>query len=237
MRPPALTCRTSCPWSLVIVAALAGPAAAEPDQPTAPTAPTASVARFDVGARVGGWGYRREGDPTPVDGWRAGRMNGVGVFGSRALNRRAFLEFGLDLYASDNTLLGSPTTDVPADRISGMTSAALGARLPITPWLRGFVQVGAGVELTRVSVAYGSQRIRDRRVFPDGFLGAGLDLEVADGIYLGASFRMLVMGTFNYDRQRLDMSAGWVTTPTADEVFDATAGLAAQGQFFLRHEL
>jgi hypothetical protein len=45
------------------------------------------------------------------------------------------------------------------------------------------------------------------------------------------------MGTFNYDQQRLDMSAGWVTTPTADEVFDATAGLAAQGQFFLRHEL
>lgn len=216
------------------LAALAGPATAQPDQPTATPAPTP---RWDVGARIGGWGYRREGDPRAGAGWQAGRMNGVGVFGSRVLTRRLYLEAGLDLYASDNTVLGSPSTDVPADRVSGLTSVAIGARMPLTRWLRGFVQLGAGVEVTRVSVPYGDQRIRDSRVFPDGFIGAGADLRIARGTYLGASFRMLVMGTFNYDKNRLDMSAGWVTTPTPDEVFDATAGLAAQGQFFLRHEL
>lgn len=215
-------------------AALAGPAAAEPERPSPDGA---AVARWDVGARVGGWGYRREGDAQPVDGWRAGRMNGVGVFGSRALTPRLFVELGLDLYATDTTVLASPSTDVAADRSSGLVSAAIGARMPLTRWLRGFVQVGGGVEATRVSVPYGDTRVRDSRVFPDGFIGAGLDLKLARATYVGASFRMLVMGTFTYDRQRLDMSAGWVTTPTPDEVFDATPGLAAQGQFFLRHEL
>ena len=217
----------------------AAPLAAEPSGPSGPGAPSASVAppRWDVGARVGGWGYRREGDPQAVEGWRAGRMNGVGVFASRALRGRVFVEAGLDLYASDNTVLGSPSTDVAADRLSGLATTAIGARLPLTSWLRGFVQVGGGVELTRVSVAYGMERVRDRRVFPEGFLGAGLDLRVARGTYLGASFRMLATGVYEYDRERLDQSAGWVTTPTADEVFDASAGMAAQGQFFLRREL
>lgn len=164
-------------------------------------------------------------------------MNGVGVFASRAVGRRLFVEGGLDLYASDNTVLGSPSSDVPADRMSGLATVALGARMPLAGWLRGFVQVGGGVEATRISVAYGDQRIRDRRLFPEGFLGAGLDLRILPGTYLGASFRMLATGTFAYDRKRLDMSAGWVTVPTADEVFDASTGLAAQGQFFLRREL
>lgn len=231
MRPPA----PLAPLTLsLLTAALAAPAAAEPDQPTAASAPTA---RWDVGARVGGWGYRREGDPQPVEGWRAGRMNGVGVFGSRAVSRRLFVEAGLDVYATDTTVLASPSTDVPADRTSGLISSAVGVRMPVTSWLRSFVQLGGGVELTRVSVPYGMTRVRDSRVFPAGFFGVGLDLKIARATYLGASFRMMVMGTFNYDRQRLDTSAGWVTTPTADEVFDATPGVAAQGQFFLRHEL
>lgn len=220
--------------STLAVIGLTAPAVANPDQPPATAA---AAPRFDVGARVGGWGYRREGDPTPVDGWRAGRMNGVGVFGSRTVSRRLFVEVGLDLYSSDTAVLASPETDVPADRVSGLATTAIGARLPLARWLRGFVQVGGGVEVTRVSVPYGDARVRDSRVFPAGFLGAGLDLKVARRTYLGGAFRMMVMGTFNYDQQRLDMSAGWVTTPTADEVFDATAGLAAQGQFFLRHEL
>lgn len=217
---------------LLVLTSLAAPAAAEPTLSSAPPAP-----RFDVGARVGGWGYRREGDRAPVDGWRAGRMNGVGVFASRAVREQLFVEAGLDLYASDDTVLGSPETDVPADRVSGLVSAAIGARIPLARWLRGFVQTGAGLELTRVSVPYGALRIRESRVFPEGFIGAGLDLKVARRTYLGTSFRMLVTGTFQYDRQRLDMSAGWVSPPTADEVFDTSAGLAAQGQFFLRHEL
>lgn len=221
--------------ALTTVASLATAAPAIADPPG--LTQTAAAPRFDVGARVGGWGYRREGDTAPVDGWRAGRMNGVGVFGSRDVGRRAFVEVGIDLYASDRTVLGSPSTDVPADRMSGLISTAIGVRVPVTRWLRGFVQLGAGVEFTRVSVPYGDQRVRDDRVFPDGFIGTGLDLKIARGTYVGGSFRMLVMGTFAYDRNRLDMSAGWVTTPTPDEVFDATAGLAAQGQFFLRHEL
>jgi hypothetical protein len=221
---------------LSVLAALAAPAAAEPAGPSAP-APAATAPTFDVGARVGGWGYRREGDVTPVEGWQAGRMNGVGVFASRRLSPALFVEAGLDAYASADAPLGGSPMDVPADRVSGLATAAIGARMPVTRWLRGFVQAGGGVELTRISVPYGDLRIRDSRVFPAGFIGAGADLRILRRTYLGAAFRMLVMGTFTYDRARLDPGGGWIAPPTADEAFAAEAGLAAQGQFFLRHEL
>jgi hypothetical protein len=210
---------------LIVAGGLAGlvaPAAADP---------------FDLGVRVGGYGFRREGDNRPGEGWTECRMNGLGVFGSRALRGPLFVEAGLDVYSSADGPLGAEPTDLPIDRMSGLVSAAIGARTHVTSWLRGYVQLGAGVELTRVSVPYGDERIRDSQVLPEGFFGAGLDLRIARSTYVGASFRTLVMGNFDYDRERLDMSNGWVAAPTADEVFAPSPDLAAQGQFYVRREL
>ena len=104
---------------LTALAALAGPATAQPDQPTATPAPTP---RWDVGARIGGWGYRREGDPRAGAGWQAGRMNGVGVFGSRVLTRRLYLEAMEDIYANSSKVFidakgGSNMLYLPLDKL------------------------------------------------------------------------------------------------------------------------
>jgi hypothetical protein len=104
----------------------------------------------------------------------------------------------------------------------------------VIPRVRAFVQLGAGVELTKVSVPYGEQTVRDSLVMPEGFFGAGFDIRVFKRTYLGAQFRAHVMGNFEYDPARLDTT--W-TMPTADEVFDPSADAAAQGQFYFRHEL
>lgn len=220
-----------------LVAALAAPAAAQPAaEPTAAGAQPAP--RFDIGFRVGGYGFKREGDSRPGAGWTECRMDGVGVFASQVLRGPLFLEAGLDVYTSSDIVLSSPSTDLPIDRMSGLISVAVGARTHLTSWLRGYVQLGAGIELTRLSVPYGDEQpIRASKILPEGFVGAGIDLRVARATYLGATFRTLVMGNFDYDRMRLDPAHGWVAPPPASEVFDASPDLAAQGQFYLRREL
>jgi hypothetical protein len=189
---------------------------------------------YAVGVRIGGYGFRREGDPSTT-GWTQCRMNGAGVFANRDLHGPLFVEAGLDAYTSTNQ--GAPT-DLPIDRQSGLVSLAAGVRTNLTPWLRGYIQLGAGVELTRVAVPYGDAgTIRDDKLLPDGFFGFGGDLRIARGTYLGASMRTLVMGNFDYDPARLQMANPWVAAPRAADVFSASPGLAAQGQFYLRHDL
>jgi hypothetical protein len=182
---------------------------------------------------MGGYGFKREADPEGA--WTECRMNGVGVFGQRALGGRLFVEAGLDMYSTIES--ATATGDLPLDRTSGLLSTAIGARTRFASWLRGYVQLGAGVELTKVSVPYGEERIRDTKVMPEGFFGFGLDLRIARATYLGATFRTLLMGNFDYDPQRLDMDQGWIAPPPASEVFDASADVAAQAQFYLRREL
>lgn len=191
-------------------------------------------ASYELGVRIGGYGFRRDGDPRPGEGWTECRMNGLGVFGGRTLRGPLFVEAGLDMYSAAGE--GEPM-DLPVDRTSGLISAAIGARTQVTSWLRGYVQLGAGVELTRVSVAYGDQRIHDRKAMPEGFFGAGVDLRIADRTHVGATFRTLMMGNFDYDPARLDPNNGWVAAPSASEVFDASADVAAQGQFYVRRDL
>jgi hypothetical protein len=45
------------------------------------------------------------------------------------------------------------------------------------------------------------------------------------------------MGNFDYDPAKLQMTNQWVAPPAASTVFDASPGLAAQAQFYLRREL
>jgi hypothetical protein len=128
--------------------------------------------------------------------------------------------------------------DLPIDRASALVSVAGGVRTQLAPWLRGYLQLGAGIEITRVAVPYGEEMIRDTKAMPEGFFGVGADLRVTRKTYLGASFRMLMMGNFDYRRSELDQNQEWgFTTPGAETVFDPSLDFAAQGQFYLRREL
>ena len=220
--------------TLALVLLAPAVALAEPAETLTKSSPKTG---YELGIRVGGYGFRREGDNRPGEGWTECRMNGLGVFGGRHLTGPLFVEAGLDMYSSADGPLGAEPTDLPIDRTSGLVSAAIGARTNLTSWLRGYVQLGGGLELTRVSVPYGEERIRDSKVMPEGFFGAGLDLKIMKGTYVGASFRTLVMGNFDYDANRLDPNMGWVAAPPANDVFDASPDVAAQGQFYVRHDL
>ncbi len=211
---------------------LASTAVAEPTEAPAVTASAAPT--YELGVRIGGYGFRREGDPRPGEGWTECRMNGLGVFGTRTLPGPFFVEAGLDMYSSANV---TNEMDLPIDRTSGLVSGAIGVRTNVASWLRAYVQLGAGLEVTKVSVPYGDQRIRDTKALPEGFFGIGADLQIWKGTRIGATFRTLVMGSFEYDKSHLDPSSGWVAAPTADEVFAPSTGVAAQGQFYIRRDL
>ena len=221
--------------SLATVSA-AGVAAAEPAEPmaAAPSVAAAPDATYTVGVRIGGYGFRRETDAATT-AWDECRMNGAGVFAQRSLRGPLFLEAGLDTYFSIGQ--GQPS-DLPLDRQSALITTAAGARTNVFSWLLAYVQIGAGLELTRLSVPYGDgSTIRANKALPAGFIGFGAELKLAHGTYGGAMMRTLLMGNFNYDPQRLQMSNQWVAEPSSDDVFKASPAFAAQGQFYLRKEL
>ena len=166
-------------------------------QPTEAPAVTTSSPSYELGVRIGGYGFRREGDPRPGAGWTECRMNGLGVFGTRTLPGPFFVEAGLDMYSSADV---TNEMDLPIDRTSGLVSGAIGVRTQVASWLRGYVQLGAGMELAKVSVPYGDERIRDTKALPEGFFGVGADLKIWKGTHIGATFRTLVMGSFDYDK-------------------------------------
>jgi hypothetical protein len=220
--------------SLLLVAALPTIALADPTDQTTSVTAKAPEKSYELGVRIGGYGFRRDGDTRAGDGWTECRMNGLGVFGTRVTGP-LFVEAGLDMYSTTGT---TPSDmDLPLDRTSGLISAAVGARTNIAWWLRGYVQVGGGLELTKLSVAYGDDKIRDTKAMPEGFFGAGLDLRIMKDTYLGATVRTLLMGNFNYDPKRLDPNGGWVSAPASSDVFDASAGVAMQAQFYVRRAL
>jgi hypothetical protein len=211
---------------LASLVALSGVAAAEPSLLAAtPQNP------YAFGVRVGGYGFHREG----TGAWDECRMSGAGVFADHGLRGPLYLEAGLDAYSTTGQYAA---TDLPIDRQSALLSGAAGARTHVTSWLRMYAQLGAGVELARLSVPYGDgSTIRADKVMPAGFFGVGIDLKLLYGIYFGAQMRTLVMGNFNYDPQRLQMANQWVAQPSSSDVFSASPALAAQGQFYLRKEL
>jgi hypothetical protein len=211
--------------------ALSGVAAAEP---ASPSVAATSDSPYTMGVRVGGYGFNRENDNSSTS-WNECRMNGLGVFAQRALRGPLFVEAGLDTYFSIGQ--GAPN-DLPIDRQSALVSGAIGVRTNITPWLRGYLQLGAGVELARLAVPYGDgSTIREDKAMPDGFFGIGGDIRIAHGTFIGASVRTLVMGNFSYDPMRLQMSNQWVAAPAPGDVFSASPGFAEQAQFYVRKDL
>jgi hypothetical protein len=214
-------------------------AAAETQTQTAPSPSVRSPSvssPYSFGARVGGYGFRRDSGDSRNE-WDECRMNGLGVFGERRLGRYLFVETGLDFYFSESFPLPESDADLPIDRMSGLVTAAAGLRARATSWLSGYAQLGIGLELTRVEVPYDDHSITDQLALPVGFIGIGGDIKIASKTYLGANLRAHVMGNFDYDPAKLEMESGWTEPPSASEVFDPSADLAAQGQFYIRRDL
>jgi hypothetical protein len=222
----------------ILVVALLLPTAVAADPADGPgPAPVAKPAPiYAFGARVGGYGFRRDSGDSRND-WNECRMNGLGVFGERKLGRHLFIETGLDVYFTETFPMQPVDGDLPIDRVSGLATAAAGMRASATSWLSGYAQVGIGLEVTRVSVPYDDRRITDELVLPVGFIGIGGDLKLGSKTYFGASLRAHLMGNFDYDPAKLEMESGWTTPPAAGEVFDPSPDLAAQGQFYIRRDL
>jgi hypothetical protein len=215
---------------------LGSPPVPEPTAASLASAPATSPALIDIGVRIGGYGFRRDRDPTSTGAWDECRMNGVGIFGQRGLRGPVFGEVGIDAYfsASDHP---NPN-DLPVSRSSALLSTAIGVRTELDRWVVGYVQVGVGAELTRVSVPYADGTLAANKLMPEGFIGVGGDLRIGEATRFGASIRTLVMGNFNYDPQRLQPgSAQWTSSPTAGQVFAAEPTLAAQAQFYIRRDL
>jgi hypothetical protein len=219
----------------LFLAALAAPAAAD-EAETAPAVAKKAPTEYAFGARVGGYGFRRDAGDRRNE-WDECRMNGIGLFGQRMFGAHLFVESGLDVYFSESFPMPQSDEDLPIDRVSGLVTAAIGLRAD-GPWrTAGYAQLGVGLELTRVSVPYGESAITDQMAMPEGFIGLGGDIKVGDRTYLGANLRTHVMGNFEYDPEDLEMQPGWTSPPAADEVFDPSIDLAAQGQFYIRRDL
>jgi len=180
-----------------------------------------------VGARVGGYGFREgvdaSGEAGGGTGWQACRMNGVGVFGIRDLDRHFFLEGAIDAYFADSAVVPSAmgAYDTPVDRVSGLVSVAAGARLAPAALVSPFVQVGVGGELTRVRLP--ELGMEDSALLPMGFFGAGANLRLGDRFTFSASLRVNVMGYYDDSQFQSQL--------------DAHAELATQGQFALAYRL
>jgi hypothetical protein len=181
-----------------------------------------------AGMRVGGYGFRETADATLMEeasttGWEACRMNGMGVFVTRDLDDRFFLEGAIDTYFTDGFPTGESTGnyDTPIDRVSGLMSVAAGARWFSDSWVSPYVQLGLGAEVTRVRLP--ALGLEDTAVMPMGFFGLGAALNVSEKVSLGASFRVNAMGYYDDAQFQTEL--------------DPSTELATQGQFYAAFNL
>src|SRR5262245_42518876 len=147
---------------------------------------SADESPWGFGARVGGYGFR-EAAPEGGITWDDCRMNGEGIFAEHRVTPHLFLEGGLDQYFADD-----PRS---MDRISTIATVAGGLRMFPGSWVSLHVQVGAGVELTRI-------RMDDHRrsdALPVGFLGLGADARLLSHLRLGLNVRLYGMGHYDHD--------------------------------------
>ena len=125
------------------------------------------------------------------------------------------------LVTTSLALLGAVAHAEPAD-VSGaattgpLAGVAVGARMALHPRVGAYVQIGAGVELTSVSVPYGDNgEIAAMKALPDAYLGVGGEIRVFGRAHAGASLRVHAMGNFDYDPAKLEMQPGWTAPPAA----------------------
>jgi hypothetical protein len=177
---------------------------------------------LQLGARVGGYGFRQ---PVTAErehtGWEACKMGGLGLFLEHALSSRFFLEGGLDAYVADdsNTV---DTGDWRIDRSSFLTTVAAGAYLLPGHRFSPYLQAGLGLELTHVTVGAGDRAVDDDFALPLAFFGLGADLRWGPA-RLGASLRVHAMGYFDH--------------PEGTESLEPRVEMATQGQFYAKFAL
>jgi hypothetical protein len=175
--------------------------------------------RPGFGARIGGYGFRRTSDGK----WDDCRMNGLGVFGTIDFGKYFFGELGLDSYSAVKT--GGP--DDGMDRISLLTSMAAGVRMFPDWYVTPYVELGTGLEWTRVKIDNGGSTTG---TYPIGFFGVGADLNVVAHLKLGMVMRVLAMPHPN-DAADDGIVYQHPAAPTMEYQ------PAAQGQFYLRYVL
>ena len=167
----------------------------------------AAANEWGFGARVGGYGFRDH-----QGGWEDCRMDGVGVFAERRFGRHLFAEAGLDQYNAKADTIAREEMD----RTSTHATVAAGLRAPHR-WISPYIQLGAGVELTSVSM-HGHH---EDRTLPSGFFGIGLDVRLTSHLRVGMNLRIHSMGHFDHHSEEMTVEQ----TP------------ASQGQFFLRYDM
>ena len=214
--------RLALPSLLVSLGAIA-PAAAQPSaSPAARTArATPAPAPLTVGARVGGYGFRRD-DGDRRAAWDDCRMNGLGVFARRDLGRLN-LEAGADLYFTESFPMAPTAQANQEDRLSGLVTIAAGARIFQAGRFSGMAQLGTGVERTRFHMTMASGLEADAtKTLPMGFVGVTTEVRLGARTAAGASLRAHVMGKF-----------------TANDAcqLEVHSDAAAQGQFYLAYQL
>lgn len=173
--------------------------------------------RPGFGARVGGYGFRE------ADGaWTDCRMGGVGIFGTLDVHKYFFLELGLDSYQAQKA------REEGMDRVSVQSTVAAGLRMWPDFYLSPYVQLGLGVEWTRVDMV---MRERTSGVFPLAFLGVGAELHVFRTLSAGAVLRVAAMAHPTHDGMEHEL----VFVP--GKKVDMTYEPASQGLFYLRYAL
>lgn len=189
----------------------------------APAAASAEQLGLSFGGRVGGYGFRDAAPDTEGPrGWNDCRMNGIGLFAQKGLGRHFFAEAGLDAYFAEEFPTGGHDHvggGSGMDRMSTLATVVGGVRLLPDAWLAPYLQVGAGVEFTRVAMP--EYDMRESHVLPLGFIGLGADLRLWRGVRAGMNLRVHLMGHFEHD----------------GAIMSAEPELASQAQFYAKVDL
>ena len=112
------------------------------------------------------------------------------------------------------------------DRVSGITTVAAGARMPWR-WVAPYVQLGVGLEVTRVEMA--SHGATDRAVSPMGFVGFGLEGRPTERFSIGLAARTNLLRHYEHG----PMTTGGEHEHSMSTEYEA----AAQGQLFVKLEM
>jgi hypothetical protein len=203
-------------------------ARAEPDDATDNMTASMRTAHSSFGFRVGGYGYRNTQHADKGE-WDDCRMSGLGLFGQRTLSKHLFAEVGLDVYFTEDLQEQLDAGEVVMDRLSTIGTVAGGAKMDfgrLTP----YVQLGAGVEVTRIRL----HGVEDRAVLPMGFVGIGAKLRATRRLSLGVNARTNLMRHYLHTPEEMVQH---VNSDSHDDHLTSEYDLAAQGQFFLQYQM